>query len=134
MPNRGGGEMTEGRLSGKRILIVEDEYFIAADFKRAFQKEGATVLGPVAQADRGMALAASGDALDAAVLDVNLEGSDTYSLADWLSERDVPHIFVTGYDGWSMPPAYRDLPRIAKPFAMNQVVDQVIDLIKGERS
>ena len=56
-------------LAGKRILLVEDEYFIASDLKRALQKAGAHVLGPVGVLDAGLALAEQ--PVDAAVLDPN---------------------------------------------------------------
>ena len=36
------------KLEGKRILLVEDEYFIVQDLARAFTAAGATVVGPAA--------------------------------------------------------------------------------------
>ena len=55
--------------------------------------------------------------IDAALLDVNLEGAFSYPIAAALTERDVPFLFLTGYDGWSLPETYRSIPRIAKPFS-----------------
>lgn len=112
--------MAQG-LDGKRILIVEDEYWIASDLARAFRQENAIVLGPVANVAGGMSLIDGGH-VDAAVLDVNLMGPRSYALADRLSSDAVPHIFVTGYDEWSLPEAYRATPRLSKPFAANTVV------------
>lgn len=124
------GSQAEGArgLQGKRILVVEDEYFIASDLKRAFQKAEAVVVGPVGDVGQALALVAE-QAIDVAVLDVNLEGTNSYPIADRLSERAVPCLFLTGYDGWSLPEAYRDTPRLAKPFAMEAVLETVARLM-----
>ena len=81
--------MMTGQLAGKRVLVVEDEYFVATDLQRALQKEGACVVGPAGDLARGMALL-DGEPVDAAVLDVNLEGSVSLPIADELSQRSVP--------------------------------------------
>lgn len=112
------------RLAGKRILVVEDEYFIASDLARALRREEAEVVGPVGDLDEGLALL-RGQAIDAAVLDVDLEGTNSYPIADRLAERAVPYIVLTGYDEWALPDAYRDVPRIGKPFAADAVVARV---------
>lgn len=117
----------EQKLTGKRILVVEDEYFIASDLKRALATEGAVVVGPVGDLARGLRLAED-DALDAAILDVNLEGTMSYPIADRLAAGKVPYMFLTGYDGWSLPPAYKGAPRIAKPFPTPRVIDAVVAL------
>ncbi len=115
------GRVTMPSLAGKNILVVEDEYFIASDLKRAIGAASATVIGPVSTLDGGLAAAAS-DAIDAAVLDVNLSGALSYPIADRLTERNVPFVFVTGYDGWAMPATYRDVLRLAKPFPPGAVL------------
>ena len=117
-----------GSLAGKRILVVEDEYFIAFDIKRALVKEGADVVGPVGDAAKGLALAS--DALDAAILDVNLEGTNSFPIADRLRVRRVPYMFLTGYDDWALPEIYRSAPRIAKPFPMRAVLDCIAHLVQ----
>lgn len=109
-------------LRGKRILVIEDEYFIASDLKRALTAAGAEVAGPSGQVREGLDLIA-GPNLDAAVLDVNVEGELSFAIADELAARGVPYVFVTGYDDWSLPEGYRDTPRLAKPFQMHIVLD-----------
>jgi DNA-binding response OmpR family regulator len=115
-------------LAGKRILVVEDEYFIATDVKDALRKQGATVIGPVADLEQGLALAAD-DSLDGAVLDVNLEGAQTFPIADLLMRASVPFVFVTGYDAWALPEPYRGAPRIAKPIAMKALLATIERLV-----
>lgn len=77
-----------GVLAGRRVLVVEDEYFIAVDLKRALSKEGALVVGPVRDLAAGLSLA--DEPIDAAILDVNLEEAMSYPIADRLRDRKVP--------------------------------------------
>ncbi len=114
--------MTEG-LTGKRILIVEDEYFIAADLKRALAEAGVIVVGPAGTLASAQALV--DDDIDLALLDVNLDGEHSYPLANRLHERAVPFAFLTGYDQWALPPAYRDVPRLDKPFDLAHLIRQL---------
>lgn len=116
-----------GVLAGKRVLIVEDEYFIATDIKRALKREGAEIVGPVGNLESGLSLA--DEDLDAAVLDVNLEEALSYPIADRLRDRRVPYLFLTGYDAWSLPVEHRETARLAKPFPPHSVVTMVETLV-----
>jgi len=118
-------------LNGKRILVIEDEYYIASDLKRALLREGAVVVGPFNTVPQGLA-AVSNDPIDAALIDVNLEGVTSFPIADKLDERGVPYTFLTGYDGTTLPDRYRDRPRLAKPFTMEIVLNSLRDLICPE--
>ncbi len=108
-------------LADKRILVVEDEYFIARDLERALRAADAIVIGPVATLEQGLSLAET-QPLDAALLDVNLAGERAFEIADRLSARDVPWTFLTGYDEWALPAAYRSAPIVAKPFQADRVI------------
>ena len=46
-----------GRLQGLRILIVEDDFFIAEDLAFALAEEGAVIEGPVGSLAEAMDLA-----------------------------------------------------------------------------
>jgi CheY-like chemotaxis protein len=102
-------------LRGMRLLIVEDEYLIALDLAVALEEHGASVLGPVGSVADALALIASEDTLDAAVLDINLGRERVWPIADELRQRGVPFIFATGYDAWIIPEPYRDVARCEKP-------------------
>ncbi|WP_082553724.1 response regulator [Altererythrobacter sp. Root672] len=120
------------RLSGKRILVVEDEHFIAADLRQVLEDEGAEVIGPTGSVLHGLDLAAR--TLDAALLDVNLQGANSYPIADLLTQRAVPYLFLTGYDGWSLPEGYQAVPHLAKPFRMDAVILALGMLLDGTES
>ena len=58
---------------------------------------------------------ASADAIDAAVLDINLQEDPVYPVADALQAHGVPLLFATGYDPTSAPLALRAVPLRQKP-------------------
>ena len=102
-------------LADRRVLIVEDEYFLADDMAKALQKLGAQVVGPVPTRDKALALLAD-KAVDAAILDINLKGQMVFPVADALREQGIPFVFATGYDAAAVPEAYKGVPRWEKPF------------------
>ena len=102
-------------LAGRRVLIVEDEYFIAEDLVRTFEAEGAQVIGSVASVADALDLLGETKHLDGAVLDVNLAGEMAYPVADALIARGVPFVFATGYDASTIPPRYGAAKWCGKP-------------------
>jgi CheY-like chemotaxis protein len=102
-------------LSGRRILVVEDEYMIASDLAQSLTDLGVAVVGPAGSVADAVALVAGDPALDAAVLDVNLGTEKVFPVADALQARGVPFVFATGYDDRVLPPRYVDTPRFLKP-------------------
>jgi CheY-like chemotaxis protein len=85
------------RLLGKRILIVEDEALLALELQFAFEDEGADILGPAMSLENAMAIAAVGNEIDMAVLDVDIAGQDVYPVAALLQRRGIPFLFHTGH-------------------------------------
>ena len=112
--------MSEASLQDRRILVVEDEYFIADAMQRELEEVGALVIGPAASVAEAMALLHSGP-LDAAILDVNLDGDDIFPLAQMLADRGIPFLFATGYSASDLPSAWRHVPRYEKPVDAVQV-------------
>ena len=103
-------------LEALRILVVEDEYLIAAQLVDELELLGARVVGPSPSLERAMELVSS-EPVDLAVLDINLQGKLCFPLADALSERGIPFVFQTGYDpNLDVPSRYAAAPRWHKPF------------------
>jgi ActR/RegA family two-component response regulator len=103
-------------LRGRRLLVVEDEYLIAAALERALEDRGAEVVGPAGSVEGALRLVeAEGDRLDGAVLDINLRDERVYPVADVLAARGVPFVFLTGYDAQVIPDTYAGVPRSEKP-------------------
>jgi DNA-binding response OmpR family regulator len=108
-------------FEGARILVVEDEYYLADDLARALHREGAETVGPVATAAAADKLIAAGG-IDCAVIDLNLRGSMAFTLADRLLEAGIPFLIASGYTRESLPERFRGVPQIEKPCAAEQVV------------
>jgi CheY-like chemotaxis protein len=121
-----------GLLQGRRILVVEDESMIRMLIEDALSEEGCSIVGPAAQFDD--ALRAAGDeAIDAALLDVNLGGRPVYPVADVLARRGIPFAFLTGYGEAGVEEVYRHQPVLKKPFTVRSLVDLAVHLV-GKRA
>ncbi|MYZ48784.1 response regulator [Propylenella binzhouense] len=112
----------EAELAGLRIMIVEDEYFIADDLAAAVRRAGGTILGPVPSLSEARSLLSGSDPVDAAVLDLNLRDEMAYPIAELLRLRGIPFVFATGYDLGSIPPEFQDVPHWEKPFDHRSLV------------
>ena len=119
-------------LAGRRVLVVEDEYFLADDMVRAIEMLGAKIVGPTPTKDGALALLASGKEIDAAVLDINLHGETVYPVADALAKRGIPFVFITGYDQGVIPPEFDDVKRLEKPVQLRRVVAVVARLVEAD--
>jgi CheY-like chemotaxis protein len=80
---------------------------------------GATVIGPAYHADRALQFAQS-EALDAALLDINLGAGTSDSVAECLRSRGVPVVFATGYG--QLAAVDPSAVVIDKPYSQAQVV------------
>lgn len=65
--------------------------------------------------------------MDAAILDVGLDGEDVFPAAEELQTRGIPFIFATGYGKQFLPEKWHGLRLLAKPFTR----EQLEKLIKG---
>src|SRR3954466_13408541 len=109
-------------LSGRHILVVEDDYVLAMDMHLTLEDGGAIVIGPVGTVRDALRLAESED-IDAAVLDINLHGEFVYAVAERLQDRGVPFAFTTGYEGDILPERFCATPRHQKPVSAEAVVN-----------
>jgi len=113
-------------LSGRRILVIEDEYFLADDITRALRSAGAEIVGEIVEA---FPILNSGGVLDGAILDVNLRNEMVFPVAQELRARQVPFVFTTGYDKVSIAPQFRDVMLWEKPIDIAAMVRGLTQLI-----
>lgn len=114
-------------LAGWRVLVVEDDFFLANDVARALRAAGAVIIGPVPRS--ALALdALARDGVDAAVVDINLGEGPSFELADALKLAGVPFVFVTGYDEVLIPKRLADIGRVEKPADLQALVQAVAAL------
>ncbi|WP_119462450.1 response regulator [Rhodospirillaceae bacterium SYSU D60014] len=107
--------MARPALTGRRVLIVEDQAILAFEVQALLQQLGCEVIGPVGTLEQALD-AARTEQLDGAILDVNLDGEPAYLVADILLARQVPVLFATGYGIESLPDRFLDCPILEKPF------------------
>nr|WP_294545970.1 response regulator [uncultured Rhodopila sp.] len=105
----------ERALSGKRVLVVEDELLVALMIEDFLTEFGCTTIGPCGTVETALH-AVRTHALDLALLDVNLSGERVYPVAEALAERHVPFLFLSGYGEEAIPPGHADWKVCAKPF------------------
>lgn len=115
-------------LAGRRILVVEDDFYLADDAARALRAAGARVVGPTPRSTLALDLVAR-DGIDAAVVDINLGEGLSFELADALKRHGVPFVFVTGYDEVLIPPRLAHVAMVQKPAEMKALVRAVADLL-----
>ena len=116
-------------LKGTRVLIVEDEYYLADDLSRALSGAGAEIVGPVGTLEDAENTVSEGE-FDCAVVDMNLRGDFAYAVAQRLGASGVPYVVATGYNQSSLPDSLANVPRIEKPFAAREVVDLLMRVRK----
>ena len=116
-------------LSGRRVLVVEDEYFLAEDIVQILKELGARIVGPVGELEEATNLVNADIAIDAAVVDVNLRNELAFPLARILRARKVPFLFTTGYDGSSIEQEFQDVQLWEKPLDLSAMARDLVDLI-----
>lgn len=120
-------------LEGLKILIVEDNLLLAEVTKILLEDSGCQVVGPAGWLQRGLEMAQD-KTLDGAVLDINLHGEMSFPIAEALSARGVPFVFVTGYEDRSIVPlAYRSAPRLDKPVADERLIEVMVAAFAAKR-
>ena len=86
--------MERSTLSGRSILIAEDEPLIAMDIAEAFKDAGATTV--VTSTVHQALVLVEHDDLSAAVLDHALHDGDSSPLCQRLNERKLPFVVYSG--------------------------------------
>jgi DNA-binding LytR/AlgR family response regulator len=116
--------MTSPPLYDLRVLVLEDNYLLADDARRALAEAGARIVGPFRDACEAIA-SLEDQRPDCAVVDVNLGQGPSFAPARALLSHGVPVIFVTGYDEDMIPADLSHFPRVQKPATDHAIVEAV---------
>ncbi|WP_376091589.1 response regulator [Roseomonas sp. CCTCC AB2023176] len=114
-------------LSGRKVLVVEDETLVAMLVEDTLLDAGAAVVGPVATVSEALA-ALRNDKPDVAVLDLNLAGETSEPVADALKQMGIPFVVASGYGAAGLPPRHQDVPVLAKPYAPEDLTAALVRL------
>ncbi len=97
-----------------RILVVEDENFIAMELAWIVEDAGCSVVGLERSVEETRQVLAS-KVVDLALLDVNLGGEMVFPVSKMLDALGIPFVFITSNPAL-LPAEYRRRPLMAKPF------------------
>jgi DNA-binding response OmpR family regulator len=119
-------------VSSKRVLIVEDEFFVALDLELLVHKHSpaaqVVVCASVAEARK-----ATSEPVGLALLDIDVLDGKTFEIAHSLKQQNIPVVFVSGSKPEEIPQDLADVPFIPKPFAA-PVVQAAIGAILTPRT
>jgi DNA-binding response OmpR family regulator len=112
----------------RRILVVEDDAMISMMLAGELADLGHEVVGPAVTVAQGFDLAASA-VIDAALVDWSLKGVFAGDVAEMLTGRGIPFIFLTGYAATSN--AHKDIDILSKPFLPHELRNAVTKLLSN---
>ncbi|GAB0117091.1 response regulator [Acidisoma sp. 7E03] len=115
-------------LAGRRILVVEDEYFVAMDASQALREVGAEVVGPCRTEQAAIRELEQG-APDGALVDVHLGPTPSFALAEALKNRGIPFVFITGFDPDRIPGRFAGVDRLSKPISPRKVIEALARVV-----
>jgi len=112
----------------KRALVVEDEVLVGMLVEEMLRELGYEVAALSTHLDEALRLA-HGDSFDFAVLDINLNGRQSFPVADLLRKRGLPFVFATGYGSRILNEPYLDVPVLQKPFSLEELRRALAEIV-----
>jgi DNA-binding NtrC family response regulator len=117
-------------MTPRRVAIIEDEGMVAALLEDMLTDLGYEVVATVGRMDRATRLVSETSA-DVVLLDLNLNGEHTYSLASALESRGIPFVFATGYGSAVQKDEWTSTPTLQKPF-LAQDLERALRRVLGK--
>ena len=112
--------VTKVSLAGVQVLVIEDEMMVAMLLEDMLSDIGCTPVGPARTVKSALKLIERAE-FDIAILDVNLNGDETYPIAEALTARAMPFVFASGYSAGGLRKEYRSSFFLQKPFQQNEL-------------
>ena len=120
--------LAQSPLSGRRCLVLDDEFLIALDIQQILERAGAAQVICVASATEALEMLQREPNFDIAVLDVKLSGAERNSLgvAEALAGNGTPFVFLTGMRVDDVhAKRFPQAPVIEKPYDAVALLDAV---------
>jgi DNA-binding response OmpR family regulator len=108
-----------------RILILEDDPFIALDLQAILEADGHEVVGIFDSLDE--VYEHIEDRFDYALLDVDVVGGKSFGVAAALAERRIPFAFVSASSPGELPHSLRQAAFIPKPFEEHVILQSLAE-------
>ena len=115
------------RVTGNKVLIVEDETLLALMLEDLLLESGHRVVHAGSLPDAMAAL--EREQFDAAILDINIDGIDVFPVATRLRELNTPFVFASASDADRIGPEFHREQLIAKPYTIGQVQQSLSHLL-----
>jgi len=116
-------------MKERRILVVEDDPFIAIDVIDVLEAAGLNAIGPIASVSKALDVLER-DTFDAAVLNFTLGQETSEPIARTLTTRGIPFVVVTGYARDQLGPYFETIPMLSKPLQKElllELLDRMLD-------
>lgn len=111
-----------------RILVVEDNAILAEELCEVIVEAGGTVVGPFSSVAEAAA-ALDAQEVDAAALDININGEVRFDLAHTLNERGTTFVFVSGYTRDSIPARFSPYALVEKPVDVDKLREALAEAV-----
>ena len=118
----------EKPLLGCRILIVEDNFLLAETVADVLEGAGARIVGPFVTMVEALERLTELTAIDGAVLDIGLDGQESYPLAEALQTTGIPFLFLTGVERHDLPKQFARTPHVLKPFSEEKLIRRLVEI------
>jgi CheY-like chemotaxis protein len=124
--------MDDQLLSGRRVLVVEDEMLVLMALEDMLADLGCTSVSVAGNIDMALDLIGN-KAFDLATLDVNLNGQRSYPVAKVLGDHGIPFAFSTGYGEHGIGEGFGGRPVLSKPYSFRQLFEVLSALVAEGR-
>ena len=116
------------KLHQHRVLIVEDEIFIAMEVEAIVRDAGGEVVGPAMSTPQALLLIENHE-ITVAILDVQLGGQNSLPVARRLKNAGIPFVFHTGNEDNAISPhTWPGAPIVKKPATLEALVAAIVAL------
>lgn len=128
-------EPSRTSLAGLKVLVVEDEALVSMLLEDMLSDLGCEIVGPITRLPEALQLAQDrAQAIDIAILDVNLGGERSFPVAEALEARGCLFVLSTGYDDAGIDERWRARPMLRKPFLPHELEQALHDALAGEKA
>jgi CheY-like chemotaxis protein len=115
-------------LCGRRILVIEDETMISMMIESMLADLGCESVTAAATVNKALSLI-DGHVFDCAMLDMNMSGNTSHSVAEALVARGVPFIYCTGNNSQKVKNVLHPRAVLKKPFGDEELAKAVTGLL-----
>jgi two-component SAPR family response regulator len=116
------------------IFLVEDEVLIRMMLIEMVEELGHRVIAEAGSVAEGLSLAEI-EEYDLAILDINLQGTNVQPIAEVVTRRGLPLLFLSGYGSGGVPDGFKGMPVLNKPCTpemLKRTIDAVLSNEQAE--